>query len=462
MLIWNSSTKDYNDALEVMALGRISNGDYVFIVNMAEALSYPSDLVEDKKHPNSVGYENMAKVWHDALVNILGFSLTVNTIGNGGVTTIPIQSYYPYGTHVSLTANADSGWIFSGWSGDLSGSLNPAIVTMDSNKTITATFAQDYYELTIQTNFGTTIPAVGAHLYPSGTNVSISASSPPTTNSERYSWVGWLGSGSGSYSGENNEIIVTMNGPITQSALWNAEYKLSIATNLGSTQPSAGDHWYQAGSSVTVEALPPPTSSGVQYVFLGWSGTGSVPQSGSPSAATIIINDPSSITGTWKPQYYLTVTSVYGSVSGSGWYDEGSTAYATISPTTLSENGVQYAFSGWSGDASGSISPSNPINMNTPKTAIANWSPIASNTPTPTAKPTPTASPTAQPTYTATPNPTASSSPNKTIEPSVTSLNPTPQGNDLFNSYIIYGIFSLAVISVSGAVFIMIKSKKSN
>ena len=35
--------------------------------------------------------------------------------------------------------------------------------------------------------------------------------------------------------------------------------------------------------------------------------------------------------------------------------------------------GTQYVFTGWSGDASGSSSPSNPIIMNGPKTATANW-----------------------------------------------------------------------------------------
>jgi hypothetical protein len=43
---------------------------------------------------------------------------------------------------VSLTATADSGLIFTEWSGDLSGSTNPETIVMDGNKVVTATFSE--------------------------------------------------------------------------------------------------------------------------------------------------------------------------------------------------------------------------------------------------------------------------------------------------------------------------------
>jgi parallel beta-helix repeat protein len=53
------------------------------------------------------------------------------------------------GTVVSLTATPGSGWFFGSWSGDLTGSTNPASITMDTAKSVTATFTQipaaDYY-----------------------------------------------------------------------------------------------------------------------------------------------------------------------------------------------------------------------------------------------------------------------------------------------------------------------------
>jgi uncharacterized repeat protein (TIGR02543 family) len=69
------------------------------------------------------------------------YTLIVNTFDEGCTVTInPAQETYTYGTSVQLTPVATSGWVFSGWSGDLTGTDNPATVTIDSNKTITATF----------------------------------------------------------------------------------------------------------------------------------------------------------------------------------------------------------------------------------------------------------------------------------------------------------------------------------
>jgi uncharacterized repeat protein (TIGR02543 family) len=70
------------------------------------------------------------------------YTLSVSTTGSGTVSKNPNQTSYASGTTVSLTATAASGYQFSGWSGDASGTSNPLSVTMNSNKTITANFTQ--------------------------------------------------------------------------------------------------------------------------------------------------------------------------------------------------------------------------------------------------------------------------------------------------------------------------------
>ncbi len=67
------------------------------------------------------------------------YTLTVNAT-NGTVAKNPNQSIFNYGSTVLLTATASTGYIFTGWSGNASGSANPLSVTMDQNKTITANF----------------------------------------------------------------------------------------------------------------------------------------------------------------------------------------------------------------------------------------------------------------------------------------------------------------------------------
>jgi hypothetical protein len=41
-----------------------------------------------------------------------------------------------------LTAYRASGWAFAGWSGDLTGMVNPAELVMDGDKAVTATFEE--------------------------------------------------------------------------------------------------------------------------------------------------------------------------------------------------------------------------------------------------------------------------------------------------------------------------------
>jgi len=72
------------------------------------------------------------------------YDLLLNIVGSGTVTLDPPGGTYDANTEVTLTAEGDdANWAFSEWSGDLSGRANPAIITMDANKNITATFSDD-------------------------------------------------------------------------------------------------------------------------------------------------------------------------------------------------------------------------------------------------------------------------------------------------------------------------------
>lgn len=72
------------------------------------------------------------------------YTLTVNVspAGAGSVSRNPNLAEYPAGTVVTLTATPSSGYQFSHWSGDLTGSANPATITVNSNKTVTANFVE--------------------------------------------------------------------------------------------------------------------------------------------------------------------------------------------------------------------------------------------------------------------------------------------------------------------------------
>jgi uncharacterized repeat protein (TIGR02543 family) len=66
------------------------------------------------------------------------FTLTTTVVGSGSVS--PASGTFDQGTVQTLTATPATGYVFTGWSGSAKGTTNPLSVTMDANKTITATF----------------------------------------------------------------------------------------------------------------------------------------------------------------------------------------------------------------------------------------------------------------------------------------------------------------------------------
>ena len=96
------------------------------------------------------------------------------------------------------------------------------------------------------------------------------------------------------------------------------------------------------------------------------------------ASETTSVSSDRSITFSYKPEYFLSVSSPYGSTTGSGWYDEGSEASYALDRTTFpipdftGALGAKRVFVKWSGDASSS-SDDGKITMNGPKSISAIW-----------------------------------------------------------------------------------------
>jgi hypothetical protein len=129
--------------------------------------------------------------------------------------------------------------------------------------------------------------------------------------------------------------------------------------------------WNIGSSHTFAYSSPLVVSAGKQYVWTSTSGL-STAQSGS---ITVPSGD-GSVTGNYKTQYYLTVTSPYDTPSGEGWYDKNTNAYAHLATGTvvITPGWVQAVFTDWDADATGTnYAQSDPIHMDGPKTAVANW-----------------------------------------------------------------------------------------
>lgn len=101
-------------------------------------------------------------------------TLNISTSGQGSVTKDPSKGSYLSGELVTLTPNPQPGYIFGGWSGDLTGADNPAVIVMDTSKNITASFVQtnanspksdDFNACDLDTNLWTFVNPVGDGSY---------------------------------------------------------------------------------------------------------------------------------------------------------------------------------------------------------------------------------------------------------------------------------------------------------
>ena len=82
-------------------------------------------------------------------VTISGHTLTVSVNGSGSVSKNPSKNSYNHNEIVTLLADPASGFQFDRWEGNLSGNANPAFLTMNSNKSVTAYFTQSLETISI-------------------------------------------------------------------------------------------------------------------------------------------------------------------------------------------------------------------------------------------------------------------------------------------------------------------------
>ena len=245
-------------------------------------------------------------------------------------------------------------------------------VAPTANKTYTATFRTQYY-LTMAHGTGGTV-SLASGWRNAGSAVSISAT--PTNNARvSYSFGGWTGTGTSSYSGTNNPASITMNGPITENAAFTQNpVRVTVQTNPtsrtfsvdGTSYTSAQTFSWQPGSSHTIATTSPQDGgTGVRYVWSSWSGGGAISHTVAPTTNA-------TYTATFRTQYYLTMAHGTGGTvrPSSGWRDSG----AAVSISAMPASG--YSFTNWTGSGTGSFSGTNnpaSITMGEPITETATF-----------------------------------------------------------------------------------------
>jgi len=276
------------------------------------------------------------------------YYLTVKT----SYSTSTGQGWYESDTAVQATlndANVDQGQgtreVFTGWSGDASGTgLTTAQIFMTGPKTAIANWKTQFL-LTVVSNPANVSGLSGSGWYDSGSEATFSAAAVlPASDNTRLMFEHW----SGDYSGQSTTGRLLMDRPQTVSANFLAQYLLAVQYNpvsisSGYNESHAG--WYDVNSNVQLGPAPSTVklSSVERLSFIGWTDNNST--SSNPSY-TVVMDQPRTITISYKTQYYVDVRSSQGSVAGSGWYDRGFTA--NITATTSSQTWpISYTLTGW-------------------------------------------------------------------------------------------------------------------
>jgi len=121
-------------------------------------------------------------------------TLEVTTVGGGAVSIIPLRPFFSYGDTVTLDPEPEAGWEFAGWSGDLTGSADPASITIDGHKAVTATFTRIEYTLDVDiTGSGTVVTTPDQPFYYYGDVVSLDPQAEVG-----WEFAGWSGDVTGS------------------------------------------------------------------------------------------------------------------------------------------------------------------------------------------------------------------------------------------------------------------------
>jgi len=303
--------------------------------------------------------------------NPAGLSYTVDGTSYSSTQTF---NFSRGSTHTIATTSPQSGgtgtqYAWSSWSD--SGAMSHDVVAT-ANITYTADFTTQYY-LTMNAGTGGTVtPPTG--WFNSGQSVPIQA-----TADSGYTFTGWTGTGTGSYSGTNNPASITMNAPITETAAFTPTVQIQVTVTTspagrsitvdGTSYTSAQTFTWSSGSSHTIATTSPQAgTTGNQYVWSSWSDTGAMSHTVTPTANT-------TYTATFTRQHYLTMNAGTGGTvtPATGWFNRGTSVQIQATPNS------GYTFASWTGSGTGSYTgTSNPrsITINNPITETANFTPI--------------------------------------------------------------------------------------
>lgn len=248
-------------------------------------------------------------------------------------------------TEVFLTPSLDSKAIFDSWTGAPNGTA------MNSGIVVTAMWHMEYL-VKVVSNWGT--EPTPMWVVEGGTyaltieDVVID----PVDSDIRYVFDGWTttDTANGGYQGANRQMTLIVNGPITELALWETQFLLTILSDYGTPvsayweeQESSNSFWFVEGSvasfwmDVESHLLP---GNRERVTFDGWTG----------ATNGTTMNSPVTVTATWHLEYLVVVESPHGTTPPDAWVRDGQTHQISMDEVVdhPTNEDIRYKFSFWS------------------------------------------------------------------------------------------------------------------
>jgi len=275
------------------------------------------------------------------------YDLTISSTGGGSVTN-PGEGTFTYdeGTVVNLMAEAEQGYRFVNWTGDVDDIADvqaaTTTITIKGDYAITANFMKTY-TLTVGSTTGGSVtnPGEGTFTYDPGTVVNLVAEAE-----QGYRFANWTGDVDQIADVDAAATTITMNDDYAISANFIARYDLTIGSTAGGSVTGPGEGTFTYDDGTTVDLIAEAEQG---YRFVNWSGD--VDDIADVQAATtnITIRASSTITANFIAQYDLAIVSTTGgSVTGPGegtfTYDDGTVVDLIAEP----EEGFRLL--SWTGD----------------------------------------------------------------------------------------------------------------
>jgi hypothetical protein len=252
------------------------------------------------------------------------YNLTIASTEGGSVTE-PGEEMFTYdeGTVVDLIAEAEEGYRFDEWIGDVGTVVDvyaaTTTITMNGDYSVTAEFVKQYDLIASSTEGGSVAtPGEGVFTYDMGTVVDLIA-----TPAAGYRFVEWTGDVGTIADVHAATTAITMNGIYCITAEFVRQYDLTISSAAGGTvtTPGVGVFTYDTGTAVNLVASP---SGG--YYFAYWAG----------DVGTIAGVHVEITTITMNGDYSITANFVEGSPTPPPWGSSGGCFIATAAYGTPS------------------------------------------------------------------------------------------------------------------------------